>query len=115
MALVTMVKLELEIMDMDALELLCAAVTLATSDCRNQILTMLVRLDIADFFDRLLYAPMTDADPEHLIGQLHPAFASALTAAHATWTVMCALVQAHSTLASAPNRRSAMGPALSRN
>ena len=80
MALVTTVKLELDT-DIRAVELLCTAVTLATSDCKNQILTKLVRLDIVEIFDRMLYAPITAADSEHLIGQLHPAFASALAAA----------------------------------
>ena len=79
MALVTMVQLELDTY-VDALELLCTAVTLATSDSRNQILTLMVRLDLAECFDSLLYAPITDADSEDLIGQLHPAFASALIA-----------------------------------
>ena len=102
MALVTTVKLELE-MEIHALELLCTAVTLAASECRSHILTMMVCLDIVEFFDRLLYAPMTDADSEDLIGQLHPAFASAPHCC--AWpcpSLMCALVQAHSSLASAP-------------
>lgn len=79
MALVTIVQLELDTY-MEALELLCTAVTLATSDSRHQILTLMVRLDVVECFDNLLYAPITDADSEDLIGQLQPAFASACNA-----------------------------------
>ena len=76
MALVTMIQLRLDTY-VDALELLCTAVMLATSDSSNHILTLMVRLDIVECFDSLLYAPITDADSENLIGQLQPAFASA--------------------------------------